>query len=453
MEKRDYKILEKIRSDALRCFKAAIDSVNPYDAVKRALNLSENILTLSAVGERYKIDLDKFDRIFVVGGGKASAPMAAALEELLGNRISEGLIVVKCGFTRKLLYTGIIEAGHPVPDEKGRAGARMIMDILIKAGERDLVFSVISGGGSALLPLPVEGISLQDKQKITQMVLDCGANIDEINCIRKHISLTKGGQMARAAFPATTINLMLSDVVGDRMDVIASGPFVPDNSTFKDAWDTVTKYRLDDLIPQTVRDHLKAGLEKRIEDTPKHGDAIFTRVSNIIVGSNMIALEAAEMEAKRLGYKTLILSSMIRGETRDVAGVHTAIAREIIKRGRPIAPPCAIISGGETTVTIRGNGKGGRNQEFCLAAAMDICDMPERVVILSGGTDGNDGPTDAAGAIVDPLTIKRGDAAGRSASEYLANNDSYHYLKKSGDLLITGPTNTNVMDVRLMFIR
>jgi hydroxypyruvate reductase len=453
MEKRDYNILKQMRSEALQCFKAAIDSVNPYDAIKRALTLSGNILTVVANGERHGFDLDKFDRIFLVGGGKAGAPMAAALEELLGNRITEGLIVVKYGFTRELLYTGIIEAGHPVPDEKGRAGTKRIMDIIMKAGERDLVFSIISGGGSALLPLPVEGITLEHKQKITQMLLDCGAGIDEINCIRKHISATKGGQMARAAYPATTINLMLSDVVGDKMDVIASGPFVPDKSTFKDALGIIIKYRLNDIIPSSIRDHLKAGLDKEIEETPKQGDVIFTRVFNLIIGSNMIALEVAEREARRLGYNTLILSSMIEGETRDVAGVHTAIAREAIKRGRPIAPPCCIISGGETTVTIRGNGKGGRNQEFCLAAAIDIYDMAERVVILSGGTDGNDGPTDAAGGIVDPLTLRRGEKAGIRASEYLASNDSYHYLKKTGDLLITGPTNTNVMDVRFVFVR
>jgi hydroxypyruvate reductase len=453
MEKIGCNTLENMRSEALKCFKAAIDSVNPYDAVRRALTISGSALTVVANGERYDFDLNKFDRIFLVGGGKASAPMAAALEDLLGSRITEGLIVVKYGFTRELLYTNIIEAGHPVPDENGRKGAKGIMEIIMKAGERDLVFSVISGGGSALLPLPAEGISLEHKQEVTQMLLNCGAGINEINCIRKHISATKGGQMARAAFPATTINLMLSDVVGDKMDAIASGPFVPDNSTFKDALDIIRKYRLEDVIPHAICDHLKAGLEKRIDETPKYDDIVFTRVFNLIIGSNMIALEAAEREARRLGYNSLILSSMIEGETRDVAVVHTAIAREVLRSGRPIAPPCCIISGGETTVTIRGKGVGGRNQEFCLAAAMDICDMAERVVILSGGTDGNDGPTDAAGGIIDPLTIRRGDAAGLSASERLANNDSYHYLKKTGALLITGPTNTNVMDVRFVFIR
>ncbi len=391
MEKRDQNTLEQMRLNALKCFKAAIDNVNPYDAIKRALTLSGNILTVTASGKRHDFDLEKFDRIFLTGGGKATAPMAAAVEELLDGRVTEGLIIVKQGFTRKLSCTSIIEAGHPVPDENGLAGAKRIMEMLDKAGERDLIISLISGGGSALLPLPIEGISLEHKQRMTQILLDCGASIDEINCIRKHISAIKGGQMARAAFPATTINLMLSDVVGDRMDVIASGPFVPDNSTFRDAWDIITRYKLDD-IPESIRFHLRAGLEKRTDETPKHGDRIFDRVFNIITGSNMHALEAAETEARRLGYNTLILSSMIQGETRDVAGEHMAIAREIISTGRPLTPPCCLISGGETTVTIKGNGKGGRNQEFCLAAAMDIHDLPERIVVLSGGTDGNDVP-------------------------------------------------------------
>ena len=258
--------------------------------------------------------------------------------------------------------------------------------------------------------------------------------------------------MARTAFPATTINLMLSDVVGDKMDVIASGPFVPDRSSFKDAWNTIEKYKLND-IPQSIRDHLNAGLDGNIEDTPKEGDPVFDKVFNLIIGSNILALEAAEKEAQKLGYSTIILSSMIEGETKDIAGAHAAIAREIIKTGRPLPTPCCIISGGETTVTIKGKGKGGRNQEFCLVAAMDISDMQKNIVILSGGTDGNDGPTDAAGGIVDPLTLKRGEAAGISITEYFNNNDSYNYLKKTGDLLITGPTKTNVMDVRMVFVR
>ena len=446
-------LLEQMRHDAIQCFKASLKPVDPYEAVQRFITLEDSRLIL---GQKEKpvevLNINDYERIFIVGGGKATAPMAKAMEEILGNRITKGLIVVKYGFTEKLSYTETIEAGHPLPDRNGIIGTKSILELMEDAGERDLVISLISGGGSALLTQPSGNIKLEEKQEMTKRLLNCGASIDEINCIRKHISLTKGGQMARAAFPATIINLMLSDVVGDRMDVIASGPFVPDMSSFKDARAILEKYKLDN-VPQTIREHLKKGLDENIPDTPKKGDPAFDKVYNLIIGSNILALEAAEEEARKLGYKTLILSSMIEGETKDIAGAHVAIAREIIKTGRPLPPPCCIISGGETTVTIKGKGEGGRNQEFCLVSANKIRDLPERVVILSGGTDGNDGPTDAAGGVVDPLSIKRGQAAGLNAAEYLENNDSYNYLKKTGDLLVTGPTNTNVMDVRLVLVK
>ena len=446
-------LINQMRFEAITCFKSSLKPVNPYEAVKRFISLEGRRLN---IGSREKpvteFNIDDYKRIFLVGGGKATAPMARAMEELLGGRITGGLIVVKYGFTDKLNQTETVEADHPLPDQNGVSGTKKILELIEGAGDKDLVFSLISGGGSALLPQPAGNIALAEKQAMTQKLLKCGASIDEINCIRKHISSTKGGQMARSAFPATVINLMLSDVVGDKMDVIASGPFVPDMSSFKEAWAIIEKYRLED-IPQSIKDHLKNGVDGKIKDTPKVGDAVFDKVYNLIIGSNILALEAAEEEARALGYKTLILSSMIEGETKDVAGVHAAIAREIIKTGKPLPPPCCIISGGETTVTIKGTGTGGRNQEFCLAAAMEISGMPDNVVILSGGTDGNDGPTDAAGGLVDPFTIKRGEAAGISAGEYISNNDSYNYLKKTGDLLVTGPTRTNVMDVRLVLVR
>ena len=446
-------LLEQIRSEALQCFNASLKPVNPYEAVKRFVQLEGKRLVIGKNESKIaEFDIEDYDRIFLVGGGKATAPMARAMEDILGERVTKGLINVKYGFTDELHSTEIIEADHPLPDKSGVEGTKKILQIIENAGEKDLVFSLISGGGSALLPQPAGNITLEEKQAVTQKLLECGASIDEINCIRKHISSSKGGQMARAAFPATTINLMLSDVVGDRMDVIASGPFVPDMSSYDESWEIIEKYGLED-IPDSVRDHLKAGLSGKIEDTPKTGDPIFEKVSNVIIGSNILALESAAEEAEKLGYETVILSSMIEGETKDVARVHSAIAREVIKTGRPRNAPCCVISGGETTVTISGKGKGGRNQEFCLVAAMDIKDMPERVVILSGGTDGNDGPTDAAGGIIDPLTIARGNSAGISANEYMNNNDSYNYLKKTGDLLMTGPTNTNVMDVRLVLVR
>jgi len=446
-------LLSQMRSEARKIFDASLEPVNPYEAVSRSVRLDGTRLILGQGDQQLvELDLNEYKQIFLVGGGKATAPMARAIEDLLGNRIDAGVINVKYGFTEKLSFTEIIEADHPLPDQNGVDGTKKILDILNRAGEKDLIFSLISGGGSALLPHPAGQINLTEKQVVTRNLLECGASIDEINTIRKHISDSKGGQMARAAFPATTVNLMLSDVVGDRMDVIASGPFVPDMSTFKESWQILERYGLED-IPVSVREHLKRGMENNIPDTPKDGDPIFGPVSNFIIGSNILALEAARDEAEKLGYKSLILSSMIEGETRDVARVHTGIAMETLKSGMPLNPPACIISGGETTVTIQGKGLGGRNQEFCLAASIDISDLPPRVVILSGGTDGNDGPTDAAGGIVDPLTVKRGQDMGLDVSEYLAGNDSYNYLKKTGDLLMTGPTNTNVMDVRLILVK
>jgi len=442
-----------MRTHAEQIFRSSVAAVDPYNAVKRFLLLDGEVLRLGHEGrESQEIDLSLFDRILVVGGGKATAPMAKAVEDILGPRLQGGMINVKYGFTTSLSRIEIREAGHPIPDENGVLGTRKILELLQECGEKDLVFSLISGGGSALLPQPAREITLAEKQVVTRMLIECGASIDEINALRKHISSSKGGQMARFAFPATTVNLMLSDVVGDRMDVIASGPFVPDTSTYRDVKDVLEKYNLTD-IPPAVEKYLRAGLAGRLSETPKEGDPVFERVHNRIVGSNMIALQAAGKKAEALGYTTVILSSMVEGETREVTRVHTAIAREILRTGHPVAPPACIISGGETTVTIRGNGLGGRNQEFCLAAALDLDGVAPRVVILSGGTDGNDGPTDAAGGIVDPLTLRRAEEAGMKAMDFLGNNDAYHFLQKTGDLLITGPTNTNVMDVRLILVR
>lgn len=447
-----HKELETIRSDAREIFKGCLTAVDPYKAVKRFVNLERDRLVVGMEGEsKTELDMTKFDRISLVGAGKATAPMARAIEELFGERIKKGMINLKYGFTEELAFTEIIEAGHPVPDENGVKGARKILDFLKSAGEKDLIFSLISGGGSSLLPQPAGDITLSEKQELTQSLLACGASIDEINAVRKHISSSKGGQMARAAFPATIVNLMLSDVVGDKMDVIASGPFVPDSSTFKDVWEIFMKYDLKG-VPAAIDEHVKAGLKGQIPETPKENERIFDCVFNFIVGSNILALEAASAKAKDLGYETLIISSMVEGETREVARVHSAMAKEIVKTGRPTPPPACIISGGETTVTIRGKGLGGRNQEFCLAACLDLVELPPRVVILSGGTDGNDGPTDAAGALVDPLTVTRGKDAGMEAAEFLDRNDAYHFFEKTKDLLMTGPTNTNVMDVRLVLV-
>ncbi len=444
-------ILKQLRSDAKKIFQASLDAVDPYKAVKGFLRIDNDTLILGDISP-VKLDLSAYNRILIVGGGKATAPMARAAEEVLGTRISKGIINVKYGFGEKLETTEVNEAGHPLPDHNSVEGTAKILALLEDAGEKDFVISLVSGGGSALLTRPADGISLADKQEITSQLLECGASIDEINIVRKHISASKGGQMAKIAYPATTVNFMLSDVVGDRKDIIASGPFVPDTSTFRDAQKIIDKYALSN-VPDTIKEYLKAGMAGKVPETPKEGDQIFTHVFNYIVGSNILALIAAEKKARSLGYKTTILSSMVEGETREVAHVHSAIAKEIVKTGRPVSPPACVISGGETTVTIHGDGLGGRNQEFCLASALDIRNSPPRMIVMSGGTDGNDGPTDAAGAIIDPLTVHRGEDAGMDASDFLKRNDSYNYFKKTGELLITGPTKTNVMDIRLILVK
>lgn len=445
--------LARLRGDAEAVFLAAVERVDPFEAVKRFVRRQGDRLLLGeTAGSEGDLDLNAFERVLVVGGGKATAPMARAVEQLVGDRVAGGRINVKYGFAEALDRITIVEADHPVPDRSGVEGTRRIMDLLAQAGERDLVISLISGGGSALLPHPAGRVQLEEKQSVTRKLLECGASIDEINAVRKHISGSKGGQMARAAAPATTVNLMLSDVVGDRMDVIASGPFVPDESTFASSWRILERYDLIGSVPPAVREHLEQGRNGEIPDTPKAGDFAFDRVTNLIIGSNIQALERAAEEAESRGYASLILSSMIEGETRDVAKVHAAIGREILKSGRPLPPPACVISGGETTVTIRGTGRGGRNQEFGLAAALELTGLPPRIVLLSGGTDGNDGPTDAAGAVVDPGSVEKGRQAGLEPEAYLEDNDAYSYFSATGELLVTGPTRTNVMDVRLIMV-
>lgn len=429
---------------ALSIFRAALKAADPVQAVLRHVRVEGSVLIAGKT--RYR--LEHLGAIYVVGAGKASASMAQAVERLLGKRITSGAINVKYGHGANLKRIEVNECGHPVPDQAGLQGAERIADIASRAGERDLVICLISGGASALLPLPVPPVTLDDKQRLTQLLLECGANIHEMNCLRKHLSLVKGGQLAKSVWPARVLTLVLSDVIGDDLDTIGSGPTVADRSTFTDASGILTKYGLWERAPQAVAQHLR---EAR-DETPKAGDPVFERVQNLIVGSNRLAVDAAAARAKELGYRTLVLSTSIEGETREVARMHAAIAREVLASGRPVKAPACVISGGETTVTIRGNGLGGRNQEFALAAALDIQGLTE-VVVLSGGTDGTDGPTDAAGGIVDETTVQRGKALGLDARDYLANNDSYHFLENTAGLIKTGPTRTNVMDVRLVLVK
>ncbi len=421
-----------LRRQAAAIFRAALRAADPHDAVMRYLA---------------RRDYSRFRHVHVIGAGKAGAAMARAAERALGSVVTGGLVNVKYGHVAKLRRVELNECGHPVPDERGVAGAERIAEIASGAGAGDLVLCLISGGASALLPLPAPPVTLAEKQEVTRLLLACGADIHEINCVRKHLSAIKGGQLARLAWPAKVEALLVSDVVGDNLDVIGSGPAAPDPSTFLDAAGVLDRYGIRDKVPAAVRARIDQGVAGAIDETPKPGDPLFARVRNTVVGGNRLALDAAARHARQLGFRTLVLSSSIAGETREIARMHAAIAREVAESGQPLKPPACIITGGETTVTLRGGGLGGRNQEFVLAAALDIAGL-DNVVVFSAGTDGTDGPTDAAGAIADGDTLRRKPDARR----YLDANDSYHYFESLGDLVITGPTNTNVADVRILLI-
>jgi len=441
--------LKSMRTQAEKIFQASLKAVDPIVAVKNYLKIDGNNIVLQ--GKSFPIN--SFDNIYLIGFGKAAAAMARGVEEVLGDSLKAGIVNVKYDHLDKVSSKiQINEAGHPVPDEAGIKGTGEIIDLVKNCSEKDLVICVISGGGSAIFPSPQEGITLAEKQETTRLLLSCGADIKEINAIRKHISRVKGGQLARIVQPATLITLILSDVIGDPLDSIASGPTAPDETTFEDCLAILEKYQLLGEIPATVEKHIKSGAKKLIPDTPKINDPSFSKVDNVIVGSNWQAVIAAKECAENFGYNTLILSTFVEGETKDVARVHAAIAKEVLKTGNPIKLPACIISGGETTVTIKGKGLGGRNQEFVLAAAMDIHEL-KNVVVLSAGTDGTDGPTDAAGAIADGETIFRAKQKNLNTLKYLQNNDSYHFFEQLNDLIKTGPTNTNVMDLRLLLVK
>lgn len=421
-----------MRKHALQIFRAALDAADPYAAVLRRLKFDGR--TLTAGGRRYRIA--DFRCIQVIGAGKASAEMARAVERLLGPRIKGGLVNVPEGTKTRLRRMQLNAAGHPIPDQRGVEGARRILEIVQAAGAKDLLICVISGGASALLPAP-RG-SLAGKRAITEQLLRAGANIHELNTVRKHLSAIKGGQLAAAAFPARVLALILSDVIGDDLDVIGSGPTVADHSTVHDAQAVLRKYG----VPAS---------DAPMAETPKPGDPQLANVQNLIVGSNRLAIDAALRRAKDLGYHTLVLSTSIDGETREIARMHAAIVREIAASGRPARPPACVLSGGETTVTVRGNGLGGRNQEFVLAAAIALQGQV-RATIFSAGTDGLDGPTDAAGAIADERTLADAQRLHLDPREFLDNNDSYRFFEQLGALVKTGPTGTNVMDVRMLLV-
>ena len=433
---------QELKKAADQIIKAALNAVDPYQLIREQVIHKGDTLVVS---EKEHIELSQFDRIFLCGAGKGAAPITRAMEELLSDRLDGGDIIVKYDHLAELQKINLHEAAHPVPDENGLRSTEILLTNLDNLTERDCVFVLLTGGGSALLESLPDEIKLDDLQKLSSVLLQCSATIHEINCIRKHISLIKGGQLAKKIYPARCVTLALSDVIGDDLSVIASGPTSPDPTTFDDALAILEKYNVTDKIPTVILNHLKRGSEGKIPDTPKREDQVFKKVTNIVIGNNRLALNKAKETAESLGFKTIILTSMLEGEAREIARVVASIISEVQVTGTPIKKPACILLGGEPTVKIQGTGKGGRNQELALAVALSNINEP--YVCVSVGSDGTDGPTDAAGAIVDHTTLSRAESAGLNAQKYLKNNDSYNFFAPLGDLIITGPTGTNVMDV------
>lgn len=436
----------KARRLALEALEVALEAADPKESIKSKVKVTDSILMVG----KHRFDLSKFKRLYVVGGGKAGGKMAEALESIFGNRISDGIVNIPYDSgPYKTCKIKLHEAGHPIPDDSGMKGAKEILDIVSDAEKNDLIICLISGGGSSLMPLPRGRITLAAKRQVTDALLKSGATINEINTVRKHISKFKGGWLARKAYPATIINLILSDVIGDPLDFIASGPTVPDSTTFSDAVEILKRYGLWENMSQSVKTVLVDGQKGLIPETPKHGDKAFKKVHNVVIGSNRLATLAACSSLRRAGLRSLLLTSFLEGEAKHVGTMLASIAEEVEVSGNPLAKPCSIVAGGEATVTVVGDGKGGRNQEIALSAALKISGM-EGVVIASISTDGIDGPTDAAGAVADGKTVLRSEEHGLDAKSFLNDNDSYSFFSKLGDLIFTGLTGTNVNDVSVI---
>lgn len=448
--------------DLVTIYRAAIERVDPYRMIVDQLSLEGEELRVPTEGGELRLDLGRFRRIIVIGTGKATAKMALGIEEKLRGRIAAGLIAVKRGHTERLGIIRTIEAGHPVPDEESIRAGREIRELCRDADETTLFINLISGGGSACLCLPKEweeqgdrrSITLAEKQAVTGALLACGAEIGEINCVRKHLSDIKGGGLARICSPGTSLNLILSDVVGDRLDAIASGLAVGDSTTYEDALAVLRRYHIEQETPKAVRHLLELGAAGKVMETPKPGDPIFERVHSVLLGSNLTALGAAAKRAVSLGYRVTVLTSMLTGEAREAAKVFAGIGADIERHDLLSTRPACVLAGGETTVTLRGDGKGGRNQELALSFLREIAsgETRESTYFLSAGTDGNDGPTDAAGAFACARARAAAAEAGLSIDDYLARNDSYHFFERIGYLFKPGATNTNVGDLQVLIV-
>ena len=434
-----------MREKALSIFLAGLESVKPDNLIKRFVSIDNNFLHIDTVS----LDLSILKNIYVVGTGKASASMAKPIEEILGSRITAGHIITKYGHSTPLDFITITEASHPLPDENGIKGTNQVLSIVNAAGKDDLVICLISGGGSVLLVDVPDGCSLADLKQLNNLLLESGADISEMNCIRKHLSKVKGGHLAKAASPARVVSLILSDVIGDPLDVIASGPTAPDPSTFEDALRIINKYKIGSKIPVKIMETLRHGFENKSEETLKITDEALLNTSNFIIGTNLLSLKTAKEKAGSLGYDCQIITNKLAGDVIDVASFIVDKIK-LVKKEKPLSKNCLLFAG-EPTVKVTGKGSGGRNQHLALIITGLIRHIPG-VTFLSAGTDGNDGPTDAAGAVVDTKTSNRASDMHLNIEEYIKNNDSYNFFKEEGGLIITGPTQTNVMDLMVALI-
>ncbi|MGD9900695.1 MAG: glycerate kinase [Calditrichaceae bacterium] len=433
-----------MKSVARKIIDSSLKAVDPFELVKVQMSLDGEKLIIQG---KHSFDLSRFAKIYLIGTGKGTAPMASAVEGLLGDRITAGAIVVKYGHAQHLKKIKVFEAAHPVPDQNGLMATKHILDIAKKAGPEDLVIVLLTGGGSALLECLPDEITLTDLMDLNRILLSCGASINEINTIRKHISLVKGGRLAYATAPAQTITLILSDVIGDPIESIASGPTAPDPTTYLQALEIIQKYHIQDRVGKSIVKYLSDGESGKIADTPDVMDPVFEKVRNIIIGNNRLAVEKARETASANGYKPVVLTDRMEGEVKEIARLIGGMIKSGIKSGIPADSPACLILGGEPTVTINGMGLGGRNQEMALAVLQEMKDINEPFYFCSIGTDGSDGPTEAAGAWIDQDTFSRAVRKNLDPGAYLQNNDSYHFFKKLNQLVVTGPTRTNVMDL------
>lgn len=426
----------------------AINSVTPQNLIQKKVVLEGNLLIVN----NYKINLKDFERIFVLGTGKASAFMAYEIEKLLNNKVFDGIVSTKYGHTAPCKKIKIIESGHPIIDENSLMAGEELFSLAKKTNENDLVICLLSGGGSALLEkLPCE-ISLTELQNVFNLLLNSGANIEETNVVRRHLSKIKGGQLSEAIYPATCLSIILSDVINDPLEAIAGGLTAPDPTTFSDTINILSKYNLKERIPYNVMNYLLDGIEGKISETIKPGNKIFERTTNIIIGNNKEALINAKIASESLGYNTLIYDVSIQGEAKEIGKLSAELAKKIYYENKPLPAPTCILIGGETTVAIKGNGKGGRNQELVLSALIEMMNVKFDYLIASIGTDGTDGPTDAAGAFTTNELSNYASTLNLDLKSFLNNNDSYNFFDKVGGLIKTGPTGTNVMDIVIILV-